>query len=439
MRNLAFVALSLLALAGRAEAVDLLVAPAAATGACGDSATFARITDALACARQLRRAIADPIVVHVAAGTYRGSFDPSALAAHPALEVLPLVLNVANLALEGETVLQLDANGRPTDLAASGDTLVTTDAQLAGGQSLIHNGRTTDGMAGDAVAVSGLDLDGKGYKFALDPSVVSACITADRVSGFSISGNAVHGAFDGIVARHASGAVRGNYVHGDVRGIVGEGGTAAYPTVLDVEGNSVGEGAIAVAGNPIPNVIDADLGANPLAVLPIGEDASLAGANAMSLTVVGNVLASNNFGVRIYAIALFPQLPVAPTVSMSAVLLQNDFTASRLYGVGIDAGFDFAGYPPVSCDCQATLSGNSYAGGSQAPAFFGLSYIPNGVAGSYQYFTGSTYLITDGDNELAGFEWDNPASTPTQGPLGNTLLVGPSNAWQPYTGTKISK
>jgi hypothetical protein len=435
-RRLAFVALLLLGTAARAEAeIDLFVAPGAAPSPCGNGATFARITDALACARCLRLASGDAIVVHVAAGTYRGSYDPAALAANPALEVLPLVINVSDLALEGETVLRLDKGGLPADVAAQGDTLITADAALGASQALILVGRTTDGMAGDGVSVSGLDLDGHDGD-AFPTFSYSSAVVADRVSGVSISGNAVHGSWAGIVMRHASGEIAGNLARGCVAGIDVEGGTASHPTVVTAEGNrsvtTVAIGAIAV-----PVAVDVDLGANPLAVLPIALDPSVAGANAVTLTLLGNAADGTNIGLRFLAIPRGPQ-PIPPTAYVSIVASGNSF-AGHFYGVSIDAGFDYAGFPPLSLECQATFSGNTYNKVGLPPALIAFSYPPMLIAGAYQYLTTSTYVITDTDGELAGFDYDDPGATAAQGALGNTLLVGPARAWLSYAGTKIEK
>ncbi len=66
---------------------------------------FWRITNAVARARELRQDDSDPeerIFIHVRPGTYVGSYDPVHLANNPRLELLPIVINVPDLASRAE-------------------------------------------------------------------------------------------------------------------------------------------------------------------------------------------------------------------------------------------------------------------------------------------------------------------------------------------------
>src|SRR5215470_12353427 len=70
---------------------------------------FWRITDGVVAARSIRQhQHHHDITLHVLPGTYVGSYDPDHLAKNPRLELLPIILNVSNLSLEGGTELDED-------------------------------------------------------------------------------------------------------------------------------------------------------------------------------------------------------------------------------------------------------------------------------------------------------------------------------------------
>src|SRR5262245_51234815 len=120
----------LVALAGNALARETIYVDASAPpGGVGTAGSpLRRITDALDAARAFRSASGEPIVIHVARGTYEGTFDPAQLARYPALEAYPLVINVRGLTLQGETVLAEDALGLPTGVVPGSETALTWKA-----------------------------------------------------------------------------------------------------------------------------------------------------------------------------------------------------------------------------------------------------------------------------------------------------------------------
>src|SRR5687768_3355180 len=83
---------------------------------------FKRITDALARARTLRATTDAPIVVSVSAGTYVGSYTSAATAT--AFEVLPLIVNVSDLELRGQTPLVVSADALPTGFVTASATIL---------------------------------------------------------------------------------------------------------------------------------------------------------------------------------------------------------------------------------------------------------------------------------------------------------------------------
>src|SRR5437879_5470547 len=98
------------------QAEDVYVSAAAKTNGNGSAARpYWRITDAIVRARSDRNTNAIPatetITVHVAAGTYSGSF----LTPGPRIEILPIAINAPNLILQGSTVLNRDSAGFPTN------------------------------------------------------------------------------------------------------------------------------------------------------------------------------------------------------------------------------------------------------------------------------------------------------------------------------------
>src|SRR6266404_9380526 len=92
------------------RAADLYVDTSANSDGDGTAARpYWRITDAVERARLLRQGASilpsELIVIHVAAGAYLGSKEPSILAKNPRYEVLPVLLNMPNLTLAGSTII----------------------------------------------------------------------------------------------------------------------------------------------------------------------------------------------------------------------------------------------------------------------------------------------------------------------------------------------
>src|SRR5713101_2436332 len=145
---------------------------------------FWRITDGVVAARALRQQHHHHgITLHVLPGTYVGSYCPDHLAGNPKLELLPIIINVRDLSLEGGTELDEDADGLPTGTyPLESETLLTTDLSLTRGRALLLIATTTDGMAGNRVSVSGFVMGAQD----LDPASLGIGIYADRVSDFAI-------------------------------------------------------------------------------------------------------------------------------------------------------------------------------------------------------------------------------------------------------------
>src|SRR5262249_33814795 len=172
------------------------------------SKPYRRITDAVARARAERAFRALPpeeeIRIHVAPGTYVGSYDSAQLQAHTEYEVLPIILNVPRLAVLGSTVLVRDDRGLPTASDSAHDAILQPDQPLGPTQYLFLVTRTGDGAVGNGVTVDGFVFDGKAGAFP------GADVFIDRVSDFRFTDNLVERAAFGVMTRLASGSIEGN-------------------------------------------------------------------------------------------------------------------------------------------------------------------------------------------------------------------------------------
>src|SRR5262245_61440636 len=188
-------------------AEDLYVNAAAAPN--GDGSTdkpYWRITDGIERARSDRQGgVGEAITIHVAPGIYTGSYSGARLKREPRLELLPILINMPNLALSGATVIQSDASDLPTGARPGTETVLTTDETVSSPNftaSLILVAPTTDGGSGDGVTVSGFILDPKA---TVNLSKVGApdvqSIWLDRAANFEIRRNIIMRSGDGVRSR----------------------------------------------------------------------------------------------------------------------------------------------------------------------------------------------------------------------------------------------
>ena len=178
---------------------DLYVATSGALNGDGSFANpYRRITDAVARARAQRAtggAISpeEEIRIHVAPGTYIGSFNSTQLQSHPEYEVLPIILNVPqtrgarrNRARPGRSRPAHRGRARERDDPRAGPV-------LGQNQNLFLVTRTADGAVGNGVTVDGFALDGRG-----EIRYPNLPVFVDRVSDFRISNNLIqHGSLWG--------------------------------------------------------------------------------------------------------------------------------------------------------------------------------------------------------------------------------------------------
>ena len=420
---------------------------------------YARITDAVSRARQLRERATVPlrerIVIHVAAGTYHGSFDPKKLAENPQIEVLPIILNVPNLTLSGTTSLDVDARGIPTDIRGGPKTTLTSsDVRLFDtGHVLILITRTSDGGVGNRVTITGFNFK---QNLGNTDYILTGGIFVDRVSDFVIRGNAFAHTPHGLVTRLASGVVEGNLFTCDLFGAVISGGSIAQPAQVTVCGNRAASkiaGGLILCG--IADMRPLDLGANllvmerPQAVYDRNNPLDLMNLpDTLNVTVSGNDSSDNeHFGLRVFAASPYiyaTQVTTQPVTSVcNATITHNWLDRNGSYGFAVDAGFPQfpEGHPipsPFTTVFTGTFRDNQIVGNGLGTALFTTTSFwatilgPNGDG----YLQQSLYQVSDLYGELTDFDYENPIYSPYDGAfLNNTLVV---NGTVIPPGTKIT-
>src|SRR5713101_2842279 len=235
---------------------------------------FWRITDGVVAARALRQHhYHHRITLHVLPGTYVGSFCRDYLAGDPRLEMLPIILNVSNLSLEGGTELEEDADGLPTGTyPPESETSLTIEmcepaCPLIRGQTLLLIATTTDGMAGNRISVSGFVIDGRSQGITV---AVGFDVFADRVSDFSIHHNLLRHAGGGFASRLAAGTFEANVCTSNNQiGIFITGGNMAHPANVTLRRNRSTQNAGGASVYAVANFVTLDLGANPSMLEPL--------------------------------------------------------------------------------------------------------------------------------------------------------------------------
>jgi len=422
------------------QAADLYVDANAAAGGDGSvSLPYVRITDAVGRARQLRQSRAirlrERIVIHVAAGNYVGTFNATKLDNNDSHEVLPIVLNVPNVALTGATVLDHDALGLPTGPSNGPQTKLKSGTTLSNtGQSLIAVTRTTDGWAGDGVAVTGFTLEESDSDNAVG-------IFVDRVAGFAIHSNAVLHTGDAIVARLSSGTVEDNFFVNRFTGPAIGGGSINHPAAVTLRRNrsTGGNNGADIRGSPSMRLLDA--GANALQIEPLqvtydrNNPADVRNIpDTLDVSVEGNDFSGNAvFGLWCFAFAPFVGYTTSDaTQPMTSVvrttITGNIFADNRFYGFVVEPQGAFRNDPRRFTSAftgsfqENILEGNGRGG---ALLSFVAADVTLGFASlqDFKYVEQSAYHVTDLDGELAGFDYDNPATDPFSGMVLNNALT----------------
>jgi hypothetical protein len=414
------------------------------------SKPYRRITDAVARARAERAfGVLPPeeeIRIHVAPGTYVGSYNPAQLKAHAEYEVLPIILNVPRFAVLGSTVLVRDDRGLPTAADSASAAILEPDKPLGPTQYLFLVTRTADGAVGDGVTVDGFVFDGK------DGDLPGADVFIDRVSDFRFTDNLVeHSAF-GVMTRLASGTIEGNLLADNLElGSAVTGGSLAHPATVLIHANRATRNVAHGFGHAVAGWIKlrTDPGQNTLALLePLQtvfdrnnpEDVQNI-PDTLTVTLSGNDASDNGGGnpfggTGIRFGGIWPDYDydtadaTQPLTSvLTANFLGNTCDRNGSYGVAREAGSSDRSNPRHFIQTfTGSFQGNTFVGNGRAAALFTFTYwlVSVGENPPYQekFAEDSTYAVTDGDGELSGFDYDNPVMEPLSGAvLNNTLTV----------------
>ena len=441
----------------RLEAADVYVDANAAAGGNGSIASpFLRITDAIARARQLRQATVispnERIVIHVAPGNYVGTFNNNPLDNNGNKEVLPIIVNVPNLTLSGATVLDHDSRSLPTGPANGPQTKLKSGTTLTDpGQSLIVVGRTTDGWAGENVAVTGFTLEENG---GVD-SPGQTGIFVDRVSRFSITHNMFMHTGVGCLTRLSSGTFEDNCcVRNYGLGAAIHGGSGNHPAVVIVRQNrcTSGFGGIDFRGTPTMRTLN--VGANSLAIEPLplvydrnnpAEAANI--PDTLDIRIEQNDFSVNDgYGLWCFGFAPFFGYSTSDatqplTSAVRATITGNTVANNGFYGFIVEPVGAFRNNPrQYISSVNATLQGNSFDGNGRSQAFFTFVSADVDLAGAslqnLKYLQNSSYQLSDLDGELTSFDYDNPVTDPFSGAaLNNSLIL---NGGTVAAGVKVS-
>jgi hypothetical protein len=400
-----------------------------------DGVHFSRITDALAMAsaeRVARREIESSgcrITIAVAAGIYRGSFS---LLADPALERLPLVIEVPNVTLRGTFQMTLDAGGRATGVGASTSaTILLPTPALKSGSSgseplLIVNGHPGGGYQGHGATIEGFVFQ-SGH-LGNDAVLGGVAILTLRVKDLMIRANRFDSAFSESVDLRASSAViERNHMSGG-------GNTCdiclAGPGEYRVYGNRL------LAGG-IPGVLVVPATLLPV---PVGmEQYALPAASTVKAMIVNNEIRDHlrlpvGVGIRVGTVGIG-----APNVAgTSLVDLRDNTISNNNFGVMVEAAFPVAG-STLQGNAIVTLAGNDIFRSCQNDVLVAFTrHVKALGAGMPQlpYLRNSSYTINLADDvDWSDVWYDNPAG------MGNTLTVDgvviPSGRHQAYDATKV--
>jgi hypothetical protein len=426
-----------LALAARpAAAEDLYVdATSQPPGDGSQGSPYPTISAAVARARNDRLTMAVPdsetIVVHVRAGEYFGSYVHTG----SGNELLPILLDVPNLELRGDTVLVFDADGWPTGAVNGTETSLTATTFLGGGfleRFMFLVGPTSDLLTGADVTIGGFVIDGglNGQKYN------GVGIGLDRAAGASIAGNVIQRTSYAMFARASTAAIRGNFIN-DCRagGILTAGPAASPASYLFQDNRSVRNHDVGVTPWATGHVFAWDP-----ALTPVPADALY---DANHADVIHNDLSDNtstagSTGIRCGM--FLPGLPAGQSTGHLTVNIESNRIAGNSIGFYVDAGFPARSYPQsLTASFHGYFAGNQVTASAIVPAL--ITFTDNWTARKQtpsqlsvnKYLEDSLFEFIV-DDELAGFWYDNPSSDPGSGvALDNTLLVN----GVPFSGRNI--
>lgn len=382
----------------------------------GDAAhPYWRITDALERARLLRRSTSARLTISVASGTCSGNFEPQPKGQRTRPpELLPLVLNVANLTLHGAGVMRYTSGYPAGPRAGTATTLIVDTVHLGDyPNTVIYVGPTADGGRADGAVIEGFVIDNAfNAWFGIDIS---------RTQRLVVRGNVVTDTWLGAInGSECSGRIVGNAVHGGSPGMLFAAGTTSNPSRLYIGHNSATDNYEGVGFFGDSAVTDhLDMGANPLAVLPypINPTASQMGDH-IEVEFEGNDVSNNYFGLRLTVLG-GGRYPYAQTGNISVSVHKNRFIDNAGYPLAVDEGFVFRGTSSYWTDPNPDLT-------SFPEGFLGAQARP--------FITHGPFDGPYSGNVNASFE-DNVWNNPNIAPLAPVILTYSNlNVFDPATG-----
>jgi hypothetical protein len=428
-------------------------------------APFRTITRALALARSIRFGDVERppssrmINVHVAAGEYIGSYDPAVSnplspSYDPSMETLPLLVNVPQMQMIGETVLLLDDEGRPLSVFPAGATILRATTRQGPRQHLVVITRTLPKagtvfpasleMAGDSVRIAGFTFDGRASDGTLPtPLNLSTLVFVDGVRDFRIDGCLLTRASSfGITARLSSGRIQQNLVADGGVGLNLTGGSHRFPASIAVLSNRVvgnsrggmGLNGAAQTENDRLDLLDAhQFKRDSLPQFYSPSDHPEEIPDTIDVHVENNIIVNGFFGIRIdgyirdqYRLA--PNDPSPIRANVYATFTSNQISATSFFAVVVDGGQIPALDPRKHVvNIDASFQQTSIQSPGVAPAIFTFWRYAAAVdaveaaSTMFKFAQDSTFRIR---GDLASFAYDNRLIDPvTLSPTNNTLIV----------------
>jgi hypothetical protein len=442
---------------GAAQAESIFVDRSSPAGGDGSaSAPYRTITEALELARTIRfgadgsLASKERINVHVAAGTYVGSFSPSS---DPLTEKLPVLLNVPQLNLKG--ALGFDSAGQ---IIEGTETILRASTVQGSKQHMVVVTRTNPiagsefpeslEMAGDSVTISGFYFDGwaaDGTKPNPINRVQSALISLDGVADFVVRENYfAHAETFGITTRLSSGRIENNlFVENKGLGLNITGGSEAFPANIDIVGNHVrnsGTGGVGLEGAAQTENDRADLfnlyefRRVPLPQFYDRTNHPEAVPDKLDTFLVGNEFSGSGlFGIRVYGYVrdyyrLAPLDPGDETASVKARFVSNVSSSNGVYGVVVDAG-QIA--PPANArkhvvNLHVSFETTTLKDNASGAALFGFWRYASSVSAAaesdpnFKFAHDSTITVC---GDVTRFSYENRAIDPTDLTATNNVLT----------------
>ena len=387
-----------------------------------DSIHFARITDALAVARDGRIArgeltqAACRITITVASGTLPGSTSASSDAT---FERFPFVIDVPDISVEGALKMQLDAAGRATGIGEGADStifapnpaLVVAGAGSQVGSSepiFIVNAHPT-GSRGDGAIIEGFV-----FRSGRDATVTvngGQGVLSMRVRGLVIRGNKFENGFtESIDLRASSADVERNHFSGRAN---------ACDICISGPGNFIVRDNRLIGPGGLPGILS-----TPLTVLPVPtvvEQLTLPTTALITGVISNNEVRGHlskpvGAGIRLGGVSLGAQ----DIINVTQMVVTGNNLVANTFGMIIDAAFPVAG-SVLRADIQALINGNTVSGSCQNDMLISFTRHQSGLGLTSpfpSYLRNSTYNFGLG----AEFPWDKVWVAHPAG-YGNTLIV----------------